>query len=241
MSISGGHMLDIQRLVAGYGPLVVVRDIDLSVSAGEISVLIGRNGVGKTTLLRAVAGHRRATEGSVAVAGEEVTSFPPHRRARAGIAYVPQGRDIFGTLTVKENLLVAVKAMRMRDPSRRLAEILDMLPLLGEKLQDRGASLSGGQQQILAIGRALISDPKVLLLDEPSEGIQPSIVAEIAETVARIAQERGLAVLVVEQNLDFVAKVAERVRVIDRGQIVANLRVEDLVREESLQHQYLGV
>ncbi|NYD53848.1 ABC transporter ATP-binding protein [Microbacterium pseudoresistens] len=234
-------MLDIQRLVAGYGPLVVVRDIDLSVSAGEISVLIGRNGVGKTTLLRAVAGHRRATEGSVAVAGEEVTSFPPHRRARAGIAYVPQGRDIFGTLTVKENLLVAVKAMRMRDPSRRLAEILDMLPLLGEKLQDRGASLSGGQQQILAIGRALISDPKVLLLDEPSEGIQPSIVAEIAETVARIAQERGLAVLVVEQNLDFVAKVAERVRVIDRGQIVANLRVEDLVREESLQHQYLGV
>ena len=234
-------MLDIRQLVAGYGPLIVVREVTLSVAAGEVSVLIGRNGVGKTTLLRTVAGHRRVMQGTISVDGGSVTPLPPHRRARAGIAYVPQGRDIFGSLTVRENLQVSMKAMRMRDQTQRLSEILDLLPLLKEKLDDRGGSLSGGQQQILAIGRALISDPKVLLLDEPSEGIQPSIVAEIAETVARIAREKGLAVLVVEQNLDFVASVAERIKVIDRGQIVADLRVADLLREESLQHQYLGI
>lgn len=234
-------MLEIQGLVAGYGPLIVVRDVNLTVAAGEVSVLIGRNGVGKTTLLRAIAGHRKTLQGTITVAGDSVAALPPHRRARAGIAYVPQGRDIFSALTVRENLQVAMKAMRMREQPRRLDEVLDLLPLLQEKLNARGGSLSGGQQQILAIGRALISEPKVLLLDEPSEGIQPSIVAEIAETIARIAQERGLAVLVVEQNLDFVASVTERLKVIDRGQIVADLLVEDLLREESLQHQYLGV
>jgi urea ABC transporter ATP-binding protein UrtE len=234
-------MLEVQNLVAGYGPLVVLRDVDLTVTAGEVSVLIGRNGVGKTTLLRTIAGQGRVAKGAIRVDGRDVTGHPAHRRARAGIAYVPQGREIFGALTVRENLLVALKARRMRDQSARIDEILELLPALAEKLQAGGGSLSGGQQQILAIGRALISDPKILLLDEPSEGIQPSIVSEIATLIARIAREKKIAVLVVEQNLDFVASVTTDVQVIDRGRIVARLPVADLVREEALQHQYLGV
>jgi urea ABC transporter ATP-binding protein UrtE len=234
-------MLEVRELVAGYGPLVVLRTVDLTVDAGEVSVLIGRNGVGKTTLLKTIAGQGTVTTGSIGVDGRDVTGYPAYRRARAGIAYVPQGREIFGTLSVRENLTVAMKARRMRDQPRRIDEILELLPALAEKQHDLGGSLSGGQQQILAIGRALISEPKILLLDEPSEGIQPSIVAEIATLVARIAREKAIAVLVVEQNLDFVASVAKHVQVIDRGRIVAGLPVADLVSDETLQHQYLGV
>jgi urea ABC transporter ATP-binding protein UrtE len=234
-------MLEVTRVVAGYGQLVVLRDIDLTVAAGEVSVLIGRNGVGKTTLLRTIAGQGRVGSGTIRVEGRDVTAYASHRRARAGIAYVPQGREIFANLSVRENLLVAVKAMRLRDQSRRIDDVLDLLPMLAEKLQDRGGSLSGGQQQVLAIGRALVTEPRVMLLDEPSEGIQPSIVADIAALVARVAEEKQISVLVVEQNLDFVASVSAEVQVMDRGQIVARLDVADLLREESLQHQYLGV
>lgn len=234
-------MLEVRHLETGYGPLVVLRDFDLTVAAGEVSVLLGRNGAGKTTLMRAVAGHLRTTKGQLVVDGQDVTSHAAHQRARAGIAYVPQGRGILGSLTVHENLLVAMRAMRLPDQQSRLADVLDRFPMLRDKLHDKAGGLSGGQQQVLAIGRALIGDLKILLLDEPTEGIQPSVVADIATTISATAAEKGLAVLVVEQNLDFVATVAEHVKVLDRGSVVAELRVDDLLREESLQHEYLGV
>lgn len=234
-------MLEVRQLEAGYGPLVVLRDFSLTVAAGEVSVLLGRNGAGKTTLMRAIAGHRRITQGRLVIDGQDLTSGSAHQRTRAGVAYVPQGRGILGALTVHENLLVGMKAMRLQDQSARLAEVLERFPMLQDKLHAKAGGLSGGQQQVLAIGRALICDVKVLLLDEPTEGIQPSVVADIAATISATAAERGLAVLVVEQNLDFVASVAEHVKVLDRGSVVAELRVDDLMREEALQHEYLGV
>jgi urea ABC transporter ATP-binding protein UrtE len=234
-------MLEVRGLSSGYDKLIVLRGIDLALEANRVSVLIGRNGVGKTTLLRTIAGHCHVTSGTIVMDGNDVTNLPSFQRARQGIAYVPQGREIFGGLTVRENLMIGVRAMRGRDAARRLSETLELLPVLKDRLHDRGGNLSGGQQQILAIGRALITEPTVLLLDEPSEGIQPSIVSEIAEMIARIAQERSVAVLVAEQNLDFVASVAERVTVMDHGQVVTELPVTRLIEEASLQHEYLGV
>ena len=178
-------MLRIENVTAGYGAGPVLAGLDLDVAAGRRVALLGRNGVGKTTMLRTIMGEVRVKEGSIHFDGSDVTGQPPHRRARSGIGYVPQGRAIFPGLTVLDNLRVAAYGTRKGDLQTRLDEVMDEFPILREKSKLPGGGLSGGQQQILALGRALMTEPRLLLLDEPSEGIQPSIVDQIAAHVRR--------------------------------------------------------
>lgn len=234
-------MLTLDEVVSGYAQTPVVQGVSHTVPAGTISVLLGRNGVGKTTLLRTIAGQLPLQQGKIMLGGADISRASAFRRARLGLSYVPQGRDIFPGLSVRDNLRVAVHGMRRSGWSRRLDRTLEQFPVIADKLDAPGRSLSGGQQQIVAIARALITDPDVLLLDEPSEGIQPSIVVEICEMLTTMVAERGIAVLVAEQNLDFVQHVADRVEVMDKGQLVAWLRVSDLLSDVDLQHRYLGV
>ena len=216
-------MLRLEGVAAGYGPTMVLRGVDLEVSEGEIVAVLGRNGVGKTTMLRTIMGHLPVREGRIVFGDDDIGRRAVHERARRGLAYVPQGREIFPALSVLDNLRVAAYG------SRR------------SKANDRGGSLSGGQQQILALGRALMTKPQLLLLDEPSEGIQPSIVAEIADIVRALNEQRGITVVLVEQNLDFAARLAGRAYLMDHGQIVRDLPAEDVLHDRDLQHEYMGV
>lgn len=234
-------MLTLTDVRAGYGAVPVLHGLDLSLERGERVVVLGRNGVGKTTLLRAIVGQIPLDSGRVEVDGTDMASMATHQRARRGVAYVPQGRRIFGSLSVRDNLRVAGFATRQSEIDAKLDEVLEELPALTAKLSHRGGSLSGGQQQILALGRALMTSPSLLLLDEPAEGIQPSIVAEIGEIVVRLNEQRGITVLLVEQNLDFASQVAERAVLMDRGEVVRELLVNDLLHDQELQHEYLGV
>jgi urea transport system ATP-binding protein len=231
-------MLKIEQLNQYYGQSHTLWDLDLDVPEGECSVLMGRNGVGKTTLLQCIMGLLPVTSGSVQYDGRELTRFGAEQRAGLGIGYVPQGRQIFPLLTVEENLLIGLPARR--DGLRRVPDfIFELFPVLKEMLGRRGGDLSGGQQQQLAIGRALVTDPKMLILDEPTEGIQPNIVAEIGAVVRRLNREMGLTVLLVEQKLPFARKVADRFCLLDRGRVVATGSMPDL--NEQLIQQYLTV
>jgi urea ABC transporter ATP-binding protein UrtE len=234
-------MLKLEGLVAGYGRTTVLNGVDLELADGEIVTVLGRNGVGKSTMLKALIGTIRTTAGSILLDGEDISRLPAHVRARRGLAYVPQGRQIFPALTVNENLRVAAYGSGRDDWYARLEEVYAEYPVLAEKRNARASSLSGGQQQMLALGRALIASPRVLLLDEPSEGIQPSIIDQIVETLQRINRERGISVVLVEQNLDFAADVAERVYVMEKGRIVRELPASEVVRDRELQREYLGV
>ncbi|BCH18834.1 MULTISPECIES: ABC transporter ATP-binding protein [unclassified Mesorhizobium] len=213
-------MLRTVAVSAGYGVLPVVSGVDIKVAAGEVVGLLGRNGAGKTTLLRVIAGALRTRGGAVVLGDQDLTHAPAFRRARAGIAHVPQGRGIFNQLTVRQNLEVGTRAARGRGDRAIPADVFDYFPILRERESQVAGTLSGGQQQMLAIGRALCGHPSVLLLDEPSEGIQPNIVQSIAELVPRIARERGIAIILVEQNLDLVLKAADRCLVMEKGRIV---------------------
>lgn len=234
-------MLRLDEVRAGYGRTEVLHGVSLSVEPGEMVAVLGRNGVGKTTLLKAIIGAVKISTGRVALDERELTRAPAHDRARAGIAYVPQGRDVFPRLTVLDNLRVAAYGTRQQRWSQTLEQVLDEFPILREKAGQPGGSLSGGQQQILALARALMTNPRVLLLDEPSEGIQPSIVDQIADTVCRINAERAISVVLVEQNLDFAAKIAGRAYLMAKGEIVRDLDAEEMLGDRSLQHEYLGV
>jgi urea ABC transporter ATP-binding protein UrtE len=234
-------MLKLERLVAGYGRTTVLNGVDLELADGEIVTVLGRNGVGKSTMLKALIGTIRTTAGSILLDGQDITRLPAHLRARRGLAYVPQGRQIFPALTVNENLRVAAYGSGRDGWYARLEEVYAEYPVLAEKRNARASSLSGGQQQMLALGRALMTSPRVLLLDEPSEGIQPSIVDQIVETLQRINRERGISVVLVEQNLDFAADVAERAYVMEKGRIVRELPASEVVRDRELQREYLGV
>jgi urea ABC transporter ATP-binding protein UrtE len=234
-------MLKLEGLVAGYGRTTVLNGVDLELPSGEIVAVLGRNGVGKSTMLRAVIGTIRARAGAILLDGEDVSRLPAHVRARRGLAYVPQGRQIFPALTVNENLRVAAYGSGRDGWNARLEEVYAEYPVLAEKRNARASSLSGGQQQMLALGRALMTSPRVLLLDEPSEGIQPSIVDQIVETLQRMNRERGISVVLVEQNLDFAADVAERAYVMEKGRIVRELPASEVVRDRELQREYLGV
>lgn len=234
-------MLQINNISAGYGRTPVLHEITADVNKGELVALLGRNGVGKTTLLRTIIGEVAASGGDIHLDGRTVTKLKPHQRARAGIAYVPQGRQIFSDLTVLENLRVAGYASRKPGWQEIVDELLQQFPILKEKADQPGASLSGGQQQILALGRALVTRPELLLLDEPSEGIQPSIVQQIAREIKDINSRRGITVVIVEQNLEFAASVADVAYVMDKGRIVRKLATDHLLSDVSLQHELLGV
>lgn len=234
-------MLRLDALVAGYGRTVVLNGLSVELGDGEVVAVLGRNGVGKSTMLKALIGTISTVSGAILLDGEDVTRLPAHARARRGMAYVPQGREIFPALTVSENLRVAAYGSRQAGWKERLEEVFDEYSVLAEKRNTRAGSLSGGQQQLLALARALVTTPRILLLDEPSEGIQPSIVEQIAETVRHINREHGISVVLVEQNLDFAAEVAERAYVMDKGRIVRDLPAVDVLRDRDLQREYLGV
>ncbi|CAB3713373.1 urea ABC transporter ATP-binding subunit UrtE [Trinickia soli] len=212
-------MLDVTGLNQFYGGSHILRDVAIHVPQGELTVLLGRNGVGKTTLIRCLMGLVRAKSGSILWCGEAIDALAPPARVARGIAYVPQGRDIFARLTVEENLLVG--AASKRGVSRVPDRIYALFPVLKEMRKRRGGDLSGGQQQQLAIGRALMSDPRLLILDEPTEGIQPSIIQAIGRTLRELVDETGMTVLLVEQYYDFAKALADRYWVMCRGEIVA--------------------
>ena len=233
-------MLNLNGVHAGYGSTPVLHGVSLSLGSGGIVAVLGRNGAGKTTLMRAISGTIPCTSGSLSFDEVDLGSLSAYKRARLGISHVPQGRDIFPKLTVAENLQVAASAT-IKNRGNDLDEVFDQFPILAEKRKARGGSLSGGQQQILALARALMAKPRLLLLDEPSEGIQPSILDEIAATVEQINSQRGIAVLVVEQNLDFAARVARRGLMMDKGEIVEELDISELSRDRALQRRYMAL
>jgi urea transport system ATP-binding protein len=225
-------MLTVEALEAGYGGSQILWSVGLSVSSGQVMCLMGRNGVGKTTLLKTIMGLLPARGGRILLDGVNVTRWSPDRRARAGVGYVPQGREIFPHLTVEENLRMALLGCgRARD----LDEALALFPTLKRLLARKGGVLSGGEQQMLAIGRALLTRPKLLMLDEPTEGIQPSIVLEIEEAIRRIRTEMGLAVLLVEQYLDFAERLADAYVIMAKGAVVASGPTAQL-RLETVRH-----
>jgi urea ABC transporter ATP-binding protein UrtE len=234
-------MLRVEGVRAGYGATPVLQDLSLDVAEGARIAILGRNGVGKTTMLRAVMGVLPLMSGTIRLDGEDISRLPAYERARRGIAYVPQGRDIFPGLSVLDNLRVAAYAVRRKDWKATLDDVLGQFPVLREKSSLAGSGLSGGQQQILALGRALMTRPRVLLLDEPSEGIQPSIVDLIAQHVRRINEERGITVVLVEQNLQFATKIADHAHLMDKGRIVRELPAQNVLTDRDLQHEYLGV
>jgi urea transport system ATP-binding protein len=210
-------MFEVRNLSAAYGQSQVLHGIDLSVARGEIVVLVGRNGMGKSTLMKSLIGVMPARSGQIFVDGVDVTRLPSHRRVARGLAYVPQGRQIFGTMTVKENIQAGLVVTGKSEIPR---EIFDLFPILADFANRRGGNLSGGQQQQLAIARALASDPKVLLLDEPTEGIQPSIIKDLARLLRDIRSLRDICIVVCEQVLSFVLDIADRILVMEGGRIV---------------------
>lgn len=231
-------MLNIDQLNQFYGESHTLWDLNLQVPAGEVTVLMGRNGVGKTTLLQCIMGLLKVRSGAIHYQCQNITTVNAEKRANLGIGYVPQGRQIFPLLTVEENLLICLPARR--DKVRSIPPfIFELFPALKQMLNRRGGDLSGGQQQQLAIGRALVLDPKLLILDEPTEGIQPNIVQEIGDIIRRLNQDIGLTVLLVEQKLPFARKVGDRFCLLDRGRQVAAGAMAEL--DEGLIQRYLTV
>lgn len=228
-------MLKIDRLNVYYGESYILRDVSLEVPQGEVVCLMGRNGVGKTTLLKSIMGLLPASSGAIYFDGENITSQLPNQRAKRGIAYVPQGREIFAQLTVYENLLIGLQART--DKKREMPEeIFNLFPVLKTMLNRRGGDLSGGQQQQLAIGRALVSQPKLLLLDEPTEGIQPSIILEIEEVLQRIRQTKTTSILLVEQYLQFAKRLGDFYYIMQKGTIVSEGTTEELTEDVVKMH-----
>jgi urea transport system ATP-binding protein len=211
-------MLILDHVDQYYGGSHILRDVSMQVAPGKVTALLGRNGVGKSTLLRSIMGLVPVAGGKLTFEGKDLTRAPSHRRVRAGIGYVPQGREIFPRLTVKENLLMGLAGLPRRQPLPPVAT--NMFPALGSMLSRRGGDLSGGQQQQLAIARALAGDPKLLILDEPTEGIQPSIIKEIERAIRALARSGRMAILLVEQYYDFARSLADHYLVMERGEII---------------------
>jgi len=234
-------MLTLADVHAGYGSVRVLHSVALEVAAGECTAVLGRNGVGKSTLLRCIAGLVPLQRGSIRIDGDDVSSLAAFRRARLGISQVPQGRGIFGGLTVRENLRVGPAAQRPGAAAATAERLLEEFPTLAALATSKGSSLSGGQQQLLALARALATEPRLLLLDEPSEGIQPSILDEIAAVLARARAERRVALVLVEQNLDFAARLAEAAHVMVKGELVATVDTAELAADRDLQRRYMAI
>lgn len=231
-------MLRVSGLTSGYGRITVLRDLNLEIGAGEIVALLGRNGVGKTTLMKTLSGALKSQSGQIEFNGQPITGMPASERAKLGIGYVPQGRGIFAKLTVLENLLVGLYATG--GDERIIEETLAEFPALRPKLEHRGGDLSGGQQQILALARALVIQPRLLLLDEPSEGIQPSILDEISDILNTFKSRKNIAILIVEQNIDFVKSMADRAYLMDVGSIAKELSGQELMDEGDWLGEFIG-
>jgi len=231
-------LISLYRVNQAYGGTQILWDLDLEIAAGSVTCIMGRNGVGKTTLLKCLMGLLPLVSGEIRVDGVDITKQPAEYRPRNGIGYVPQGRDIFPLLTVEENLRVALGSRR--DKSRRIPErIFELFPVLAEMMGRRGGDLSGGQQQQLAIGRALVLEPKVLILDEPNEGIQPNIVQQIGDVILKLNREEGLTVVLVEQKLKFARRVGQHFRLMEKGRVVAAGAMPELTDE--LVNRHLAV
>ncbi len=220
-------MLSVENVDLHYGAAIALRQVSITAEVGAVTCILGRNGVGKTSLLRAIVGAHPVSRGTIRWEGADITRLPTYDRAKRGIAYVPQGRDVFPLLTVRENMETGF-AVLPRSQRRIPDEIFELFPILKTMLRRRGGDLSGGQQQQLAIGRALVLEPKLLILDEPTEGIQPNIVHEIGDIVLRLNRDEGLTVLLVEQKLPFARRVASEFSILDKGRRVASGSIGEL-------------
>ncbi len=228
-------MLTVDKAVLHYGAAEALRGVNLTAKQGQITCILGRNGVGKTSLIRSIAGHHKLTSGSISFDGKVLGSKPAQDRARAGIGLVPQGREVFPLLSVGENLITGYAAAPKGE--RYIPEhVFELFPILKTMLHRRGGDLSGGQQQQLAIGRALVMRPKLLVLDEPTEGIQPSIIKDIGRAIRYLRDTAGIAVLLVEQYLDFCRELADQVHIMDRGLVVHSGPASDLDLKEVRRH-----
>ncbi|CEJ15660.1 High-affinity branched-chain amino acid transport ATP-binding protein LivF [bacterium YEK0313] len=224
-------MLEVSHVDLHYGAAQALRDVSLTVRPGAVTCVLGRNGVGKSSLLRAIVGHQPVSAGEILWEGRDITRMPPFERARRGIAYVPQGREIFPLLTVKENLQTGFAPLKRGDRSIP-DDIFALFPVLGDMLGRRGGDLSGGQQQQLAIGRALVTRPRLIVLDEPTEGIQPSIIKDIGRAIGYLRRKGDIAILLVEQYLDFAEELGDDFAVMERGRIVLAGAKAEVTREE---------
>ena len=220
-------MLEVNAIDLHYGAAKAVRGVSLTAEPGKVTCVLGRNGVGKTSLLRALVGQHAISSGSITFGGSDISRLPPHDRARRGIAYVPQGREIFPLLTVEENLKTGFAPLK-RDQRHIPDDVFSLFPVLNDMLGRRGGDLSGGQQQQLAIGRALVMRPRLLLLDEPTEGIQPSIIKDIGRAISYLRNLGQIAVVLVEQYLDFARELGDHFAVMDRGAVVYSCSRENL-------------
>jgi urea transport system ATP-binding protein len=231
-------LLEMTNVTAGYGQTPVLFDINMTVNQGEIVCLLGRNGVGKTTLLRSIIGLNKLDKGSIVYNDSDISKIPTYQRSRKGIAFIPQGREIIPYLSVLDNLKLGLAASRKK--SQKIpSEIFEFFPMLKQHLDRQGGLLSGGQQQQLAIARGLMCNPKIMLLDEPTEGIQPSIVQEIEDTLRRINQDKGITIIVVEQKIEFARLLAKKFFIMEKGAIVTQGDTRNLT--DSLLHRYLAV
>ena len=235
------ELLTLDSVEAKIGGSLILRGVSFSVKPNEVHALMGRNGVGKTTTLRAIMGERPLSVGRLTLLGKDITKLSSGARARLGIGYVPQGRDIFPQLTIKENLYagLTVKKRSRSEMKEALDKVYTLFPVLYEMSSRNGGVLSGGQQQQLAIGRALLTDPKILILDEPTEGIQPSIIDQIGDTLKMLKNEGSMSILLIEQYVDFCREIADRFSIMDRGKVTASGEIKELTDE--VVHDHLEV
>lgn len=239
LSNNSPQVLEVEELCSGYGNIPMLRDVSFTLQKGEVVGVLGHNGMGKTTLMRTLVGHLPSTAGNIVLEGQNITRRPVHERAHLGFGYVPQGRDVFPALTVLENLHVgATAAGQNRDEA--VEQAVAEFPVLARLLERRAGALSGGEQQILALARALCGKPSVLLLDEPTEGIQPSIVDEIEAYLLRQASAKTLTILVVEQDIAFIHTIADRVLWLQKGEIVRELQPAQLEDPEII-NEFIGL
>jgi len=242
MSISANQQssfLEVRDLHGGYGKIPILNGINFAVSAGEFVGILGHNGMGKTTLLRTLIGHLKSSGGMVSFGGQDITKWKPERRAQSGIGYVPQGRQIFPALTVQENLeLAAIQGSG--EVEHLIDKLLEDFPRLKPLLDRQGGVLSGGEQQLLALARCLAGSPNLILLDEPTEGIQPSIIEEIQERLGHFKTANDIAFVLVEQNLEFLSSLSDRLMIMQKGQITKELSPEEILQPDLI-HEFAGL
>ena len=235
-------MLKVEGLESGYGEMQVLWGPSLEVKGGSITALLGPNGVGKTTLLRTIFGSVRPWKGKVTYDGQDVTFLPTHKKVDMGIALVPEGRHLFSGMSVQENLIMGAYLKRARERMEESLEVIySLFPILKERAKQRAGSLSGGEQQMLTVARALMTRPKLIMLDEPSQGLAPKLVGEVFETIKKLREEMGLTVLLVEQNVEISLEVADYVYIMHEGLIKAEGRAEEIKKAHDIRETYLGI